>query len=421
MTCDGNWIAATSKQLHDAEEKKYIDTHNRALPLGTAQALRTESIGLIPICIDSLGGMGPAMTHFLTGTGKEQAKNHELNSKFWEKVDNVIVPLHFQTGLDNQLRAAAKLQHSKRFVEDENDEMHPKEIAKYWAPNAKLMIPQYLSTVFQASVSNFYRLMNQNIKSSKWDKHKRSVDHLSDTKYNNMFINKHTTTSASDTDWEEKSLEENNKQLILNEISNNNDGQLLNDGEEENHINKSGDKEIYVVNECNTYNEELEGTYINDNNNNKNYDVSYVNNSRTMEIVSSEANTSPLTNQTGYDDPIPEHSYNCECSSNQQQFHILKRRILTSDTENMDDTRRTVRSLYDNITSNTTEVWSDGLMATITNRDLTCKNCKINNNNNMKFQRLFWQKFTTNKNKDEIDGDGAQQLTNGNLKNDNGR
>ena len=86
----------------------------------------------------------------------------------------------------------------------------------------------------------------------------------------------------------------------------------------------------------------------------------------------------------------------------------------------IDIIREEARSLYEQQFSDTTDVWSDALMATITDRDLLCVYCartfpgSVNQQQirkRQKYDRLFLQTSMKNINEDEVEGDGNSLST----------
>ena len=96
--------------------------------------------------------------------------------------------------------------------------------------------------------------------------------------------------------------------------------------------------------------------------------------------------------------------------------------ILTSNnnTEEIDNAREEARSLYEQQFSDTTDIWSDELMATITARDLICVQCARTKQElvkqqqirmRKKYDRLFLQTPQKNINENGVDGDGNSLST----------
>ena len=100
----------------------------------------------------------------------------------------------------------------------------------------------------------------------------------------------------------------------------------------------------------------------------------------------------------------------------------MKQTIQTSTTnlDHIDIIREEARSLYEQQFSDTTDVWSDALMATITDRDLLCVHCtrtlpRLVNQQQIrkrqKYEKLFLQTSQKNINEDEVGGDGNSLST----------
>ena len=86
----------------------------------------------------------------------------------------------------------------------------------------------------------------------------------------------------------------------------------------------------------------------------------------------------------------------------------------------VDIIREQVRSLYEQQFSDTTDVWSDALMATITDRDLLCVYCArtfpglVNQQQirrRQKYERFFLKTSTTQINKEEDDDGRNSPIT----------
>ena len=78
------------------------------------------------------------------------------------------------------------------------------------------------------------------------------------------------------------------------------------------------------------------------------------------------------------------------------------------------------RSLYEQQFSDTTDFWSDELMASITDRDLLCVHCSRTNpglvtqlqiQRRKKYDKLFIKKSTSHINKEEEDDDSFSLIT----------
>ena len=135
-------------------------------------------------------------------------------------------------------------------------------------------------------------------------------------------------------------------------------------------------------------------------------------------LVSSEVNSSLSTTTFSHDSS----NSKCMCVPLRRKFYTLKQTIQTStmNSDYIDIIREKARSLYEQQFSDTTDVWSDALMATITDRDLLCVYCartfpgSVNQQQirkRQKYDRLFLQTSMKNVNEDEVEGDGNSLST----------
>ena len=322
----------------------------------------------------------------MNGTGAIEASHHKANSEFWVDNNKVSELLHFQKGFDNQLLAAIKHQRSTQLDDEEEHEPMKKGNVKFWAPDASKVITQYISKIIQASFSNFFTLMNQPFHSTKWDRTKRTVDHLTDPAYNNMFSHKNNETPE--------------------EIIKPYEDILLDAPALDQQLQLCQDNDIDMI--YSSHNNDL-------NNFSEDEDISKID---TRTFVSSEVKPSPSTKTLSHD----LQNLHCLCSNLHEKFYKLKQIISTStkDSDDIATTREEVRTLYEQQFSDTTDVWSDVLMATITDRDLLCIHCAHNKSgltiqNNIrrrkKYNKLFLKTSTTQINNKEQDDDGKNSPT----------
>ena len=219
--------------------------------------------------------------------------------------------------------------------------------------------------------------MNQPFQSIRWDKSKRTVDHLSDPAYNNIFL--HNTAII-------EVIIKPPEDILLDAPAPDQQAQLRLDNEND----ESYSNDIQVSS-----------------------DEEYTSKLDAEPLVSSEVNSSLSTTTFSHDSS----NSKCLCLPLRGNFYTLKQTIQTStmNSDYIDTIREEARSLYEQQFSDTTDVWSDALMATITDRDLLCVYCTrtspglVNQQQirkRQKYERLFLQTSQKNINEDEADGDG---------------
>lgn len=223
--------------------------------------------------------------------------------------------------------------------------------------------------------------MNQPFQSIKWDKSKRTVDHLSDPTYDNMFL--HNTAII-------EVILKPPEDILL-------DAPALDQQAQPRLVNENVES---YFNDIQSLSEE------------------YTSKLDAESLVSSEVNPSLSTTTLSHDSS----NSKCLCLLLRENFHRLKQTIQTStlNSDYADIIREQVRSLYEQQFSDTTDVWSDALMATITDRDLLCVYCArtfpglVNQQQirrRQKYERFFLKTSTTQINKEEDDDGRNSPIT----------